>query len=123
MAIIPYTQTSLPEPGNPFVWVVQWGPMQNGDIGAPITDLYSYSDRSMQVEGTFGAGGACTLEGSNDKVNFRTLSDPQGVALVVTTGSIKEVTELALTNRPHITAGDGTTALTVTMILRKTKGI
>lgn len=119
MAVIPAVQTSFPEPGNPTAWAITWGPMQNGDVGAPVYDIWNYADRSIQVEGTFGAGGAVAGEGSNDGANFRTLSTPQGSSLLITQPSINAVVELSRMFRPHVTAGDGTTSLTVTCFFRR----
>ena len=120
MAIIPYAITPLPEPGDPVAWVASWGPMADGDVGQELPAMWSYADRSFQVEGTFGAGGSCSLEGSNDLANYRILNDPTGVALTITSAAIKAVIEVTQNIRPHVTAGDGTTELTVTMLLRRT---
>jgi len=95
-----------------------WANMANGDTGVPIA-MPGSSDRSVQVEGTFGAGGSCTIEGSNDGVNYRPLTDPQGNNLVFTAAKIELVMELVAYIRPHITAGDGSTSLTVSMLVKK----
>lgn len=76
-----------------------------------------FTDYSIQLEGTAGAGFTLVIEGSNDQTNFRTLNDPFGNALSFTsTGVIKQVTEIALLVRPRVTAGDNTTNVTVTMV-------
>lgn len=95
-----------------------WGPMANGDVGSPVS-FVEWADRSVQVTGTFGAGGNMRWQGSNDAVNFSVLTDPQGNALDLTAAKIKAVTELTTKAQPSITAGDGTTALTVTLIARR----
>ena len=60
------------------------------------------------------------MEGSNDGTNFRVLNDPQGNATNVATAKIVQITEVTLQTEPVVTAGDGTTNLTVTLvILRK----
>ena len=120
MATIPNTLTPLPEPGNPPIYVAQWGPMANGDVGLALQGVWNYADRSVQVEGTFGSGGTCAVEGSNDQTNYRMLNDPQGNALSINAASVKAVVEICQNIRPHVIAGDGTTSLTVTMILRRT---
>jgi hypothetical protein len=112
--------TPYPESGNPKTYVVQWGPMGNGDVGRPIQDLFAYADRSVQVEGTFGSGGSMSIEGSNDGTNFHTLSNPSGSALTATSAMLAAIVEMPLQIRPRVTAGDGTTALTATMLLRRT---
>lgn len=120
MATIKVVLTELPNAGEGKAWVASWPNMQNTDVGEVI-EAWEFFDRSLQVSGTFGAGGSCALKGSNDKTNFVALTDPQGVAIAVTTAGIKAVTEVARQVRPEITAGDGTTSLTVTMFLRRTK--
>ncbi|HEY8837230.1 MAG TPA: hypothetical protein VIO16_06010 [Dehalococcoidia bacterium] len=99
--------------------VISWGPMVNGDTGTPVKrpDLV---DRSMQVTGTFGAGGSVAVEGSNDGVNYYALSNPQGTVIAVTTAGIVQIEEATVFVRPHVTAGDGTTSLTCTMCARRT---
>ena len=113
--------TGLPEAGNPPAWLLQWGPMANGDVGGPFDyKFYLYADRTVQLVGTFGAGGTCLIEGSLDGNTYNTLSDSNGVALSLTAGAIKVVTEVPRYIRPRISAGDGTTSLTVTMLMRRT---
>ncbi len=81
------------------------------DTGADA-DLENHADRSVQLIGTLGAGGACTIEGSNDGgTTYATLNDPQGDALVLTALGIYQVLEFTKIIRPRITAGDGTTDL------------
>jgi hypothetical protein len=104
-------------PGN---WaVITWSGLLNSDDGAPV-DMVAYADRSVQVEGTFGTGGNCRIEGSLDGVNYRTLTDPQGNALDFGTAKIEALTELVRFIRPRITAGDGATNLDCTLLVRGT---
>lgn len=98
--------------------IVTWAAMANGDVGLPV-ELVGFSDRSVQIIGTFGTGGNAKIEGSNDGTNYVVLSDPQGTALDATTARIKAVSELTRYFRPRISAGDGTTALTVVACLRR----
>lgn len=93
--------------------------MANPDTGVVIPkQLAAYADRTVQVAGTFG-GATVTVQGSNDGTNFATLTDPLGNALTITTATIKQVTEAVLQMRPAVTGGDGTTALTVTFMCRR----
>lgn len=117
MATIPTTAASAGIDGQ-FRGVVSaaWAAMQNGDDGKPV-NFAAFRDKSFQVEGTFGAGGTVAIEGSNDGVNYRTLHDPQGVALAITQAKIVTVLEATLLVRPRVTGGDGTTSLNVTAIL------
>ena len=97
--------------------VATWTGLANGQSGDHIEENI-WADRSVQVIGTFGANGAVTIEGSNDGVNWSTLSDPQGNALVFTTSKIETVVEICRYIRPSITDGDGTTDLTVHLFMR-----
>lgn len=109
---------TVPGQGSNNIKTVQWS-LANGDTGAPVgSDMAAYSDRSVQINGTFGAGGSVTIEGSNDGTNWFPLSAPGGTALTFTTATLKQVLEGTLMIRPNCTAGDGTTALVVTMMQR-----
>ena len=119
MAVIPYVLTVYPEPARPIGYIVTWGPMQLSDTGQPI-DLVGFADRSIQVEGTFGAGGTVELQGSNDLTNFRVLHDPYSNPLDYTFARIDHLTEIPVLMRPAVLSGDGTTAIVVTMYIRRT---
>jgi hypothetical protein len=119
MAVINYTLVPYPEPARPIGYLVTWGPMQNGDTGQPC-DLPGFADRTIQVEGTLGSGGTVELQGSNDLVNFRVLHDPYSNPLDYTTLRIDHLTEIPALIRPVVLAGDGTTAIVVTMFIRRT---
>lgn len=97
---------------------ITWTGLLNGDQGAAM-ELAAYSDQSVQVFGTFGVSGKCTMQGSNNGTNWSTLSDPQGVVLELTTATVKAVVELVRYVRPNIVAGDGTTSLTVVMVAKR----
>lgn len=99
---------------------VTWADMANGDVGEAVgIDKAEWSDRLMQVTGTFGSGGSVSGEGTLDGANFATLTQPANTALTFTAAGIKAVVEAAASFRPHVTAGDGTTALTVTLLMRR----
>ena len=97
--------------------VATWANLANGDDGGPI-ELANFADRSVQVVGTFGVGGNVRIEGSLDGSNYAVLTDPQGNNLDVQAAKIEAITELVRWIRPRVTAGDGTTSLTVTMLLK-----
>lgn len=115
MAVITPTKQIV---GGGAALLVTWANLANGDSGAPV-DLVEFADRSVQVVGTFGTGGSVSLEGSLDASNFASLTDPQGNALAITTAKIEAVSELTYQVRPRVTAGDGTTSLTVSLLLRR----
>ena len=97
--------------------------MLNGDDGAPI-EVSNLADKSVHIFGTFGSGGSVTIYGSNDPAdlakvpgaggaNWVVLTDPQGNALTKTALSIEQILENTLYMACKVTAGDGTTNLTV----------
>jgi hypothetical protein len=119
----PFTLTELPGQGDEQAWLATWTGLANGDTGAPLPDaMLGFADRCVQVSGTFGTGGNCRIEGSNDGgTTYATLHDPGANALNIATAGLSQVLEMARTMRPNITAGDGTTSLTVRALLRRTK--
>lgn len=114
--MIEYTKT-VPDSLHHTCVIATWANMQNGDDGQPI-ELANFADRSVQVFGTFGAGGNVRIEGSIDGTNYAPLTDPQGNALDINTAKIEAIIELVRWIRPVVTAGDGSTSLTVTMLLK-----
>jgi hypothetical protein len=88
------------------------------DVGAAL-ELPGWADRSVQITGTFGTGGTCLIEGSNDGTNYATLNNLQGSALSLTAAGIKGVAEITRYIRPRISAGDSNTSLTITILARK----
>lgn len=102
-----------------------WTPLTttNAD-GDPI----SYASNGMggvtfQVNGTFGASGAMVVEGSNNGTNWYTLNDQANNAVSFSAAGLKTVRDMPLFIRPRVTAGDGTTSLTVIAALQKTAAL
>lgn len=121
MAVIAPT-ISYPN-GDKSVIKVVWAAMANGDTGAPFR-MAQWCDRSVHTYGTFGAGGNMKFQGSNnDGTSYIVLTDPQGNALDKTAESIEAITEITELVRPNISAGDGTTALTVALFARRGDGL
>ncbi len=110
--------------GDKSVVTVTWTGLTKttDDTGAPV-DLVQYGDRSVHVSGTFGAGGSCRIQGSNNGTSFAVLTDPQGNDINVTVEKIEAVQELTGKIRPLVTAGDVTTSLTVAMVARRLDGL
>ena len=73
----------------------------------------------VQVTGTFGAGGSISVQGSNDGTNYAILKNAQGTAATFTAAGIQQIVELPRYMRPLVTAGDGTTSLTATLVARR----
>jgi hypothetical protein len=101
-----------------FAYKVSWASIANSDNGTAV-ELYGSADRSVQITGTFGAGGTIVIEGSNDGTNYVTLYNLQASALSFTAAGLKGVAEITRYIRPRVTAGDGTTSLTVTLLARR----
>ena len=97
--------------------VATWYALALGDVGEEI-GLANFADRSVQVVGDFGAGGSVRIEGSLDGENYAPLTDPQGNVLDIQAAKIEAVAEVVRYIRPHVTSGDGTTNLTVIMLLK-----
>lgn len=99
------------------VTIVTWTGLLNSDDGAPI-EQPSFADRTVAFTGTFGVGGTVQVEGSIDGTNYFVLTDPQGNNISKTAAGLESVSEAVRYIRPKVTAGDGTTSLTCTMLLR-----
>ena len=119
MATITSTQELPIQGDNSFLKIV-WPNLFLTDVGDPFT-LAQYADRSVQISGTFGVGGTLIFEGSINGATYDILTDPQGNNLSFTSGKIEAISELVLLIRPRVSAGDGTTNLTVSMVVRKSK--
>lgn len=99
-------------------YLMRWEALANGDDGAPA-QFFGAADRTVQVDGVFGAGGAVVLEGSINGTDYHTLTDPQGNALTFTSARLETVMELVRYIRPRVTNGDGSTALNVTLLMKE----
>ena len=110
-------QKTVPESLHHTCVIVTWPNLANGDDGKPI-ELANFADRSVQVTGEFGVGGLVRIEGSINGTDYAPLTDPQGNNLDINTAKIEAVAELVRWIRPRVTAGDGSTAITVTMLLK-----
>lgn len=97
--------------------VVTWAAIPNGNQGDAAGG--PYRSASFQASGTFGSGGSVKLEGSNDGSTWADLSS----AARTTAGFFAALGagEHPRFIRPNVTAGDGTTAITVTGFLANTR--
>lgn len=120
MANITPAITNLSTFGNTGVHIYSWTPMtfSGSDVGLPI-EMPGSADRSVQVTGTLGTGGSVRIEGSMDGVTYAVLTDPQGNALDINSLKIETIMEVVRYIRPRVTAGDGTTSLTVQILMRR----
>ena len=99
--------------------IYTWSPLTLGDAGDAVGSTGT-GDRTVQVQGTFGAGTSVAIEGTLDGVNWFTLRDPTGSLLTFSGAGLKAVLENVMQLRPHVIAGDGTEAITVLMAVRRT---
>ena len=97
---------------------VTWTGLSTTDNVGTAVRAPDHTVKDVQVFGTFGAAGNVNIEGSLDaETTWATLNDVQGNALAFTAAKIERVQETAASVRPSVSAGDGTTSLTVVMIL------
>ena len=97
--------------------LASWEDLANGNTGNSVS-IARWADKTVQVQGTFGAGGSVTIEGSLDGTTWAACHDPQGNALTFTSAGLELCAENPLFMRPNVTAGDGTTALDVDILGR-----
>lgn len=98
------------------IQIVVWKDLHNEDIGDSF-EISVPGERSVQFSGVFG-GGYASLEGSNDGVNWVTLTDPQGNLISKNGSSLEAVTELTRFVRPVVT-GDGSTSIDVCLLVSR----
>ena len=105
---------------------VTWANMLNGDTGSGLT-APTLPDKTMTVRGTFGAGGSVSLKGTDSGdagavSTWDVLNDSRGEgnALTFTARDTRIVLENPAQVAPHVTAGDGTTSLTVVLLAQST---
>lgn len=110
-------QKQVPESLHHTCVIATWHAVPNGETGEAV-ELANFADRSVQVTGVFGAGGNVRIEGSLNGVDYAPLTDPQGNILDINAGKIEAITELVRYIRPRVTAGDASTSLTVTLLLK-----
>ncbi len=99
--------------------VITWGPLTTANADGEPVEMPGSADRSIQFQGTFGAGGTIRIEGSNDGVSWHPLTDPQGTDISKTVADLEAISELTRYIRPFVSAGDGTTSLTATLLVKR----
>ena len=116
---MPTVQHSRSSTGSSAAFIATWPALAQGDTGDALP-FSQYTDRSVQVVGTFG-GATLRVEGSNDGTNWAVLTDPQGNDLLITSAKIEMITEATLYLRPNVSGGDGTTALAVILLCKEAR--
>lgn len=98
---------------------IVWTGLLNSDYGSGVVPGV-YGDMTVQAKGTFGAGGTVILEGSLDGgTTYSPLTDPGEGAISFGAAGIETVLQYCEMIRPRVTGGDGTTSITITVVLRK----
>lgn len=97
--------------------VITWAGLKDGDVGEAVA-IAELPARTAQVTGVFGASGLAQVEGSLDRGEYLTLSDPQGNPLSIFSPKIRGIGEAAASIRPSV-FGDDTTDLTVSILLKR----
>jgi hypothetical protein len=101
-----------------FTWVLTAA----DNVGVPIpAAYYDYADRCVQIAGTFDSS-TVVFEGSNDGVNYHTLTDPHGNGISSVAASVEQVMENTLSARPNSSGGGGAQAVTVICVARRGRG-
>ena len=103
----------------PNAWRITWTGLTNAssDTGDPYSG-YDDAIRLVQVTGTFGAGGTVLIEGSllDSLATYGQMHDTAGSDLSFGDSRVEQMQEGPVVYRPRVSAGDGTTDLTVTVI-------
>lgn len=100
-------------------YAVTWSGLtfSGSDTGAPV-QLAAWSEKTFQAFGTFGASGNVVIEGSNEATNptnWSPISNRQGTTPfnLASATSVNTSQDRPIWIRPRVTAGDGTTSVTV----------
>ncbi len=109
--------TTFPYETSLDVALTTWAGLFADDDGEAVR-LAVYSDRSIQVTGTFG-GASVTIAGSNDGITYHALTDTAGDPLTLTAGALKQIVELPVFLKPRVFGGDVTTDIKVLLSGRK----
>ena len=100
---------------------ITWTDLLNGDDGEPIS-FPGAGDFTVHAFGNFTGGGTVILEGTCTAAasNFFNMKDAQGNNLSFTAADGELVSEVVTHIRPRVTAGGGSTNITVVLLMRST---
>jgi len=101
-------------------YVASWIGLGIGDTGEPV-QFGGAPDRSVHVFGNFSGVASIIIQGSNDGLNWFTLTNPLGGDLIFTADGGKAITELTRHVRPVVSGGDGSTDLDVVLCMGTAK--
>lgn len=100
--------------------LIEWLGLADGESG-DVAEVPSFPDMTLQLDGTFGAGGEMTFEGSNDGTNFFILTEIAGTTIVLTGADLATIVENPRFIRPRISAGSGV-ALNIRVLAHNANG-
>lgn len=116
----------LEEPPAGHLWpvgtyIVKWTGLLNGDTGAPFVCSH-LPDKHFEASGTWGAGGKVAMQAAAEPALapsvWNTMRDPsQNVIELTSAAAVEQCLDNSYAIRPNVTAGDGTTSLTVRAVL------
>jgi hypothetical protein len=108
---------------NPYSHIAEifkWEGMTEADTAVPVVVPHK-ADKTVQVIGDFGAGGAVDIQGAlapgAPAGDFVTLDDPQGNALSFLANKIEAVLENTYSVAPKVASGAGV-SVTVLLLIK-----
>jgi hypothetical protein len=131
MATVSHAPQALAGYTGDEVLIVQWSPLTTTNADGEWIALPLHRDISVHIFGTFGTGGTVLIQGSNEvaasPTSAMTLNsaDVDGTApypLSVTAAKLRQVLDAPVKIRPFVSAGDGTTSLTVILKAVRSRG-
>jgi hypothetical protein len=119
MATVPLTNLPL-NGGKQECRILTWEALTTANNDGEAFPAAAYPDKSVQVQGTFGAAATIAIQGCNEEVpvNWYTLTDPQGNSLTFTAAKIEAILENTRWIRPAlVSGGDGSTDIDIIMMI------
>ncbi len=101
--------------GDGSTYIVTWTPVTSADTCGP-TSMPEYTDRSVQVSGTFDSASVAIHGSNNGGVSFVAMNDPTSTVIAITSAAIKAILENSDQIKPVITGGSGSQSLTVSIL-------
>lgn len=116
MAVQSFTSVKIKGAGEKAS-LITWADLLTGNTGDPVENP-THADRSVQVAGTFGAA-TVVIEGSNNGIDWVTLTDPAGAALSFTVTGLKQILQATRYIRPSVSGGAAAAIDVDLLIIRK----
>ena len=101
----------------PRIRIVTWETLTNANTSGSAVQMPQGADRSVQFVGTFDSA-TVKLQGSNDGVNYHSLTDPQGNAIEKTAAAIEQITEITRYIKPVTTGGGASQDVDVFLLVK-----